>query len=306
MKNKRFLALGGAVSFALVLGACGDGDVVDELEEGAPEEETDEAAEGDEERGTLNIGLNNWAENVAVSNMWKVILEEQGYDVELTMLEKAPVWQGVAQGDLDIAPEVWLPITDEPLYEEYEDQIELREIWYEGTGLGLVVPEYVDIDSIEELNDHADEMDGRIIGIDPGASLMRLSNEAVEEYDLDYDLVDSSEPAMMTELDSAYQNEEPIVVTLWNPHWAFADYDLKYLDDPENVYGDPDDIYYMTRTGFEDDHAEVVEWFDAWHMDDDSLGELMSVINDADDEEEGAREWIEDNRELVDEWLGEE
>ncbi|RBW68943.1 glycine/betaine ABC transporter [Bacillus taeanensis] len=267
-------------------------------------ENTENNNEAVEEKGELVFGYNNWSENIAVTNMWKILLEEQGYEVELKSMEKSPVWAGIAGGDLDVAAEVWLPITDEPLYEEYKEDLDLHETWYEGTGLGLVVPAYMNIDSIDELNDNKDLFEeAQIVGIDPGASLMRLTNDTITEYGLDYELIESSGPAMMTELDKAYEDEEPIVVTLWNPHWAFADYDLKYLEDPKNVYGDPDDIYYMTRKGFEADHPEVVTWMNNWQMDDASLGSLMSIINEEGDAETGAKKWIEENRDLVDEWV---
>ncbi len=254
-------------------------------------------------KGTVTLGLNNWAENIAVSNMWKVILEDKGYDIELKSMEKSPVWAGLSQGDLDIAAEVWLPTTDKPLYEEYKEDIVLHEAWYEGTGLGLVVPSYMDITSMDELNDKKDELGiEEIVGIDPGASLMEMSRTALKEYNLNYDLIDSSGPAMMSELKKAYEDEEPIVVTLWNPHWAFAEYDLKYLEDSKNVYGEADDIFFMTRTNFSDDHPEIVEWMNNWQMDDDSLGSLMATIKDADDAETGAQQWIEENEELVSEW----
>ena len=262
---------------------------------------SEEGAE--ESKGTVTFGLNNWAENIAVSNMWKVILEEKGYDIELKSMEKSPVWAGLSQGDLDVAAEVWLPTTDKPLYEEYKDDIVLHEAWYEGTGLGLAVPTYMDITSMEELNDNKTELGiEEIVGIDPGASLMEMSRTALDEYKLNYDLVDSSGPAMMSELKKAYEDEEPIVVTLWNPHWAFAEYDLKYLEDPKNVYGDADDIFFMTRTDFSNDHPEIVEWMNNWQMDDDSLGSLMATIKETDDAEAGAQQWIDENEELVSEW----
>ncbi|PWA12092.1 glycine/betaine ABC transporter [Pueribacillus theae] len=257
-----------------------------------------------ENKGKVSIGLNNWAENVAVSNLWKVLLEDKGYEVELSSMEKAPVWTGIAQGDLDIAPEVWLPITDEPLYEEYKDDIELGETWYEGTGLGLAVPEYMDIASIEELNDKKSEFKlEKIVGIDAGASLMGLTRNAIDEYSLDYDLIESSETAMLSELDKAYQNKEPIVVTMWNPHWAFSEYKIKYLEDPKKVYGEADDIYFMTRKGFKDDFPEVVEWMNNWKMDDDSLGELMAIGQEKEDPIAAAKEWIKKNQDLVNEWM---
>lgn len=264
----------------------------------------DDGGNGGGEEKSVVIGLNNWAENVAVSNMWKILLEEKGYEVELKAMEKAPVWLGITRDELDIAPEVWLPNTDKPLMEKYEEDLDMHEIWYENTGLGLVVPSYMeDINSIEELNARKDEFGGRIVGIDPGASLTAMTETAIEEYGLELDLVTSSGPAMMAELSKAYKDKEPIVVTLWNPHWAFSEYDLKYLEDPKKVYGEADDIYYMTRKGFEEDHPEVVTWMNNWEMDDESLGSLMAVIKEAGEPEEGAKTWIEDNRDMVDEWL---
>ncbi|GAA0327855.1 glycine betaine ABC transporter substrate-binding protein [Bacillus carboniphilus] len=286
MKKKIVLALMLAVS--LVLAACGN-------------------TEGDGEGGDtteLTFGINNWAENIAVSNMWKILLAEEGYEVTLKELEKGPVWTGIAQGDLDVAPEVWLPFTDAPLYEQYEEDVVLGDVWYEGTALGLAVPTYMeDLNSLDQLNDYADDLGNRIVGIDAGSSLVGITGDAVDEYSWTLDLVPSSEPAMMTELDKAYQKQEPIVVTLWSPHWAFAEYDLKYLEDPKGVYGEPDDIMFMTRTDFEKDHPEVWEYLQNWSMDDATLGSLMATINETGDPVEGAQQWIDENRDLVDSWM---
>lgn len=199
----------------------------------------------------INIGLNNWSENIAVSNMWKILLDEKGYEVELTEGDKAIIYTGVANENLDLGLEAWLPNTDEPYWNRYKEDLEQLGPWYEGTGLGLVVPSYVDINSIEELNDNKDKFiingNPAIVGIDVGASLMRMTEEAIEAYKLDYELLGGSGPAMMASLKRAYNNNNPIIVTLWNPHWAFAEYDLKYLEDPQNIYGDAENIYIMAK-----------------------------------------------------------
>jgi len=261
-------------------------------------------SENTESKGKIVVGLNNWAENIAVSNLWKVILEEKDYEVDLMALDKSPVWTGISKGELDLSPEVWLPNTDAPLYDKYKDDLEIHEQWYEGTGLGLVVPTYMDINSIDELNAKKDELGLKsIVGIDPGSSLMGMTRNAVEEYGLDYELIESSDAGMMSELMASYRKEEPVVVTLWSPHWAFSEYDLKYLEDPKKVYGEKDNIVYMTRKGFTKDYPEIVKWMDNWEMDDQSLGSLMATINEVGDPEDGATKWIEENRQLVDEWL---
>ncbi len=149
----------------------------------------------------------------------------------------------------------------------------------------------------------AEQLDYELVGIESGASIMDLTEEVIDEYDLDYDLIDSSEAAMMAELDTVYGNQEPIVVTLWDPHWAFAEYDLKYLDDPQEVFGEGEDIIFITRENFEDDFEEVLGWMNDWKMDDDSLGPLMATIEDKEDPVEGAQAWIDENQDLIDEWI---
>jgi len=259
------------------------------------------------DKGDVHIGLNNWAENIAVSNMWKILLEERGYDVKLSSAGKSVIYSGIATDSIDIGLEVWMPKTDKQYYERYKEDITLQEPWYRGTGLGLVVPEYVDVDSIAELNANAEKFvqdgDPAIVGIDPGSAIMGLTEEAIDKYDLDLKLISSSGPGMTSALDRAYNREQPIVVTLWNPHWAFADYNLKYLDDPKNIYGEGEDIHWMSRPEFAKANPEVVTWMNNWEMNDQQVGGLMATINEQDDPQAGARKWIENNRELVESWF---
>lgn len=256
---------------------------------------------------TLTIGTNNWAENVAVSNLWKLVLDQHGYDVKLSSISKSALYVGLDEGDIDVGLELWLPYTDKNFLEPYKDTLEVHDAWYDKTGLGLVVPDYVDVDTIPELAERADEFEYQgiptILGIDPGSAIAGMTDDAIETYDLPLDQVNSSEPAMMSALDSAYQNEEPIVVTLWNPHWAFANYDLKYLEDPQNVYGDGDTIYWFSRQGFADDDPWLTAVLNAWHMSDESLSDLMAEIEAQGDPVTGAQTWLDENQAQVDEWL---
>lgn len=263
-----------------------------------------------QEQKQVNIATLNWAENVAAANMWKLVLEQSPYDyqVEITNVGKSVAFSAIASGDMDISLETWLPTTDKDYIEPHKDQLSVHKAWYDGPGLGLIVPAYVDIDSIPELTKKAEDFDyqGRptIVGIDPGSTISTATEDAIETYDLPMRQLSSSEVAMLSALRDAYKREEPMVVTLWNPHWAFAEYDLKYLDDPENVYGAEEEaIYWFSRKGFAEDDPWLTAVLDAWQMDDDSLGGLMAVIEETGDPVEGAQQWIRENRELVDGWL---
>ena len=255
---------------------------------------------------SLTIGYIDWDEDVAVSNLAKILLEEDlGYDVELQLVDVGPLFNGVANGDIDAFLDVWLPKTHQTYWEQYQDQVVDLGQWYEGTAsLGLGVPDYVEVQSIDELNDYRDQFGGQIIGIEPGSGIMKIAEEnAIPGYGLNYELVSSSTPAMLSELEQALDNEEPIVFTAWKPHWMFTAYDIRYLDDPKGEMGGSEQLSAIAREGLEEDSPDAFQLLDNITLSEEQLGDLELAIRDAGDPEQGARDWLEQNREVADSWL---
>ncbi len=143
-----------------------------------------------------------------------------------------------------------------------------------------------------------------IVGIEPGSGTMTIAEETVEAYDLDLDLLPSTEPAMITELQTALENEEPIVVTLWQPHWMFSEYDLKFLKDPQGTLGESENIHTMVRQGLEEEHPSAYKLLDNFYWEVPDMNEVMAKFGQNEDVEprEAAEEWIADNRDKVDAW----
>lgn len=264
----------------------------------------DKAPAGDAQKGKLNIGYVNWAECIAVSNLWEVLLEEQGYDVDLTQLDVAPLFTGLSTGDLDFFMDGWLPITHETYWNEFKDSLEDYGVWYqEPAKIGLTVPAYVTIDSIEQLKDEADKFGKRIIGIDPGAGIMKAASRANESYGLGFEVVQGSEMAMMAAMEKAYNKNEWIAITGWSPHWMFAKYDLKYLDDPKKEFGEAEEIHILANKNFGTEHPEVADMLKKFQMSDAQIGSLEALINEGMEPKEAAAKWIEENQEAVDAWI---
>jgi glycine betaine/proline transport system substrate-binding protein len=246
-----------------------------------------------------------WACATASSHLVKNVLETrlENVTVELNRTEAGFMWQSVATGDTDFMVAAWLPGTHALYFEEFEDSLVTVRANYEGAQIGLIVPQYVTIDSIAELNDFADEFQGRIVGIDAGAGIMLATNDAIEVYDLDYELQSSSEAAMIAELSTSIDNEEWVVVTGWAPHWKLAEWELKFLEDPENVYGGEENIYTITRENFADDNPRVQAFLERYFLTPEQLGNLMGMVEEMGDADEVALQWIEDNSDIVDEWV---
>lgn len=143
-----------------------------------------------------------------------------------------------------------------------------------------------------------------IVGIEPGSGTMNIAQDTVDEYNLDVELTPSSEPAMVTELQNAIENEEPIVVTLWQPHWMFSEYDLKFLEDPKETLGASENIHTMVRQGLKDEQRSAYQLLDNFHWEVEDMNEVMAKFGQDEDVEprEAAEEWIKDNPDKVESW----
>ena len=254
---------------------------------------------------TVRIGYVSWAEGIAMTYLAQAILEERmDYDVELTMADPAPIFTSLANGDMDFFLDAWLPVTHSSHMDKYGDRLVDLGFNYKDARIGLVVPDYVDVGAIPELAENSGLFNGDITGIDSGAGIMEATNRAIEEYGLGMDLLASSGAAMTASLRDAVKAGEPIVVTGWKPHWMFARWKLKFLDDPKNVYGEVENIHTIARPGIQQDMPELVNFFRDFMFTDEQIGSLMDAMNQAASQQEAAVKWMNEHKELVDSWLG--
>ncbi|WP_341201274.1 glycine betaine ABC transporter substrate-binding protein [Planomicrobium okeanokoites] len=155
----------------------------------------------------------------------------------------------------------------------------------------------------DEVN-YGEEMDYKITGIEPGAGVVAASEAATEEYDSleGWEVVTSSSGAMATALGEAIDNEEPIIVTGWSPHWKFQKYDLKYLEDPNGVFGDAETINTMVRQGLEEENPEAYTILDQFQWESADIESIMLEVSNGTAVEDAAAAWIEENSDRVAEW----
>lgn len=240
---------------------------------------------------------------IASTNVLAQVLKEAGFNVQITTVDPAIMFSSVAEGQLDAMVGGWVPTTHQAYAEEYGDSMVDLGANLEGAISALTVPTYMeDINSITELTD---ENDSTITAIEPGAGVTNSAQNAVKEYDnlSDWEVSVSSTGAMIAELDQAINNEEDIVVVGWKPHWMFMDYDLKMLDDPENVFGGYEEIHSYAREGLKEDNPEAYKIIDNFYWEVEDMSSVMEELATDVEPEEAADNWIEANRETVDGWL---
>ncbi|KHO30060.1 glycine betaine ABC transporter substrate-binding protein [Corynebacterium minutissimum] len=295
MFSRKILATVSAVALSASLVACSS--------------DSSDSASGsgnDGDKGTITMGyIPSWTDGLSTAYLLQNKLEEAGYTVEHEQLnDAAVVYTALASGDIDIYPSAWSEFTHKQYMDKYSDKIEDYGAYYENARLTWAVPEYMDdVNSIEDLKGQADRFGGQIVGIEPGAGLTKASQETIEGYELDgYNLSTSSTPAMLSELKSATDAEEDIVVTLWRPFWANAKFPVKDLEDPKGTLGDTEGLHWLAREGFADDNPEVAEWLEGLKLDDEQYGTLEDlVVNEYGEgkEPEAVQEWLDKNPDVV-------
>ncbi|MFD5872331.1 ABC transporter permease/substrate binding protein [Streptomyces sp. NPDC060322] len=254
----------------------------------------------------INMGYIPWDEGIASSFLWKEILEQRGYEPEMTQLDAGPLYSGVARGDIDFQTDSWLPTTHKDYWDKYSDQLDDMGAWYGPTSLELTVPSYVKgIDSLDDLKGQGKKFNGKIIGIESSAGMMgTLNKKVLKEYGLEgeYKVVSSSTSSMLAELNRSIQKKEPVVVTLWSPHWAYGKYDLTKLKDPKGAWGKGETLHTVAHKGFAKKSPTVAKWLKDFKFSEKQLTGLENEIQGAGQgkEQDGVRAWLKKNPGVVD------
>lgn len=253
---------------------------------------------------TLSIGyVDGWSDSVATTHVAaEVIKQKLGYDVKLQAVATGIMWQGVATGKLDAMLSAWLPVTHGEYWTKNKDKVVDYGPNFKDAKIGLIVPEYVKAKSIEDLKTDT-TFKNKIVGIDAGSGVMLKTDEAIKQYGLDYKLQASSGAAMIAELTRAEDKQESIAVTGWVPHWMFAKWKLRFLDDPKGIYGAAETVNSIGSKGLEKKAPEVAAFLKKFQWaSKDEIGEVMLAIQEGAKPDAAAKDWVAKHPERVAEW----
>jgi glycine betaine/proline transport system substrate-binding protein len=257
----------------------------------------------------INIGWTAWSDAEAVTKLAQKVLKDRlGYDVQLTLADIGIQYQGVATGKLDGMLMSWQPITHKAYIEKVgKDLVDLGPM-YTRAKLGWVVPESIPVEQVKTIEDLKKpdvkaKLGGKIQGIDPGAGLMQASEKALKEYGLtDYQLISASDAAMLAAVDRADKRNEWIVATSWSPHWMFAKWKLRYLEDPKGVLGGLESVNKIVRKDFYQDHPEAFEFLNRMVL---PIGDVEKIMSDAQatSYEQAIDKYIKENPARIEYWV---
>ncbi|MGM0784135.1 MAG: ABC transporter substrate-binding protein [Pseudomonadota bacterium] len=259
---------------------------------------------------TLDFGVPAWPGITVKTEIAQQLLEPLGYDTRRHDVGLQVIYQGLESGDIDVFLGGWMPAQREmfePL--EADGTIESLANNVDGAQMTLAVPEYLyeqGIRSFADLDENRDRFDGKIHGFGAGSAASEILNEAIgdDAWGLgDWQLVDTSTVGMLGAARDAIEREEAIVWVGWTPHWMNLELPMRYLDDPEDLFGannGESDVLTLMRGDYAESHPNLAEFFSQFTF---SAEEQSWMIREYGQEERDvddvASQWIRDNAERV-------
>ena len=285
-------------AFALLMAAsCGGSD------------STDEAGSASTE---LRLVQQPWEDLVVENEIVRQLLGDLGYEVEVDELAVPVGAQGLSDGDADVYLGNWWP-SQEPVFQEYLDDgsIEVIKTLVTGTTYAPAVPKYVaeehGVESLADLAQNAELFGSRFVGIEAGTPGNQYITDAIDAdaYGLgDWNLVESSTAAMLGEVETAAAAGDPIVFLGWEPHWMNVEWDLVYLEDPDEVWPGAGEIRIVANAEYHENNPNVVKFLEQMSVDMQTASEWIHQLSQENvPAQEIASTWIEENPDVVDEWL---
>jgi glycine betaine/proline transport system substrate-binding protein len=260
---------------------------------------------------TIDFGYVQWPGVTIKTHVAAKIGEYLGYETEMTSGSQAIVFKGMDTGDLDVFLGNWLP-TMKMHFDKYEEKgavhnvrVNLFDVVYR-----TAVPEYVyeaGVKSLADLNEYADKFNSKIYGIEPGNEGNIIIQDAIKNnnYNLeDWSLQASSTAGMLTSVKRAINNEEWIAFNGWKPHYMNVMFDLRYLEDPEGIWGEGERVYTVARNGYQDENPNFYKFLEQFKVTAPIQNKWIdSYKRQEKDPEVVAEEWIANNLDVVNQWV---
>lgn len=255
-----------------------------------------------------------WTDITATTALTSVVLESIGYETDNQLLSVPVTYRSLENGDIDVFLGNWMP-TMEADIAPYRDAgtIDILGTNLEGAKYTLAVPQYVydaGVQSFADIAEYAEEFDNQIYGIEPGNDGNRLIQSMIDQdaFGLgDFEVVESSESGMLSQVSRADRRNNWIVFLGWEPHPMNANFDLAYLDGGDDYFG-PNyggaTVHTNVRKGYAEECANVGRLLTNQTFTLAMENEVMALILDEGMRpNDAATQWLVANPEVLDVWL---
>ncbi|TKT77387.1 choline ABC transporter substrate-binding protein [Aquamicrobium sp. LC103] len=263
---------------------------------------------------TIRFSDVGWTDITATTATASVIVEALGYQPEVQVLSVPVTYASLKNNDIDVFLGNWMPTMEADIAPYREDgSVETLVTNLEGAKYTLAVPQYTydaGLKSFEDIAQFKDQLGAKIYGIEPGNDGNRLILDMIEKDQFglgDFELVESSEAGMLSQIARAVQSEQQVVFLGWEPHPMNANIEMAYLEGGDDVFG-PNyggaTVLTNTRKGYAQECPNAGKLFTSMIFSLDMENEIMgAILDDGTEPREAAKAWLTKNPEAFEPWL---
>ena len=241
----------------------------------------------------IKIAQTEYDEHMIQVEIFKQIVKKKlGLALEGIKVPSAELFRSVAEGKVDATVAPWMP-AEEASFRKYAKNLEDMGANLYGCKSGLVVPDYVPIDQIEDLKHHAANFENKIYSVQRTTAIGSLMPQVVGSYGLSFMIEYGDEKSVLDALEKRIEKKEWVMITGWQPHWMFGTYKLKFLKDSKQIL--PEDQYCITlgRKGLQQDNPEFYRILKEFSLDINGINYALNNIHRGATVEDAAKEYIE-------------
>ena len=260
---------------------------------------------------TVSLADPGWSDIAVTNGIASLLLDGLGYKPQTRTLAVPIIFAGLQKGQVDVFLGNWMPAGQHD-YDRYVASGQIDKVVENlgGTEYTLAVPTYVHeagVKDFADLSKFADKFGKKIYGIGSGSPANDYLRQMIEgnEFDLgDWQLVESSEQAMLVQVGRAVKRDQFVVFLGWTPHPMNVQYDMKYLKGGEKYFGDSGQVNTLARKGYAAQCPNVGKLLSnltfTQEMENSIMDQVLSkqASNDA-----AIKAWLQANPQVLDGWL---
>ncbi len=263
---------------------------------------------------TVTFSDVGWTDITATTATASVVLEALGYAPEVQLLAVPVTYASLKSGDVDVFLGNWMPTMEADIAPYREDKsVETLVTNLEGAKYTLAVPKYTyeaGLKSFADIAKFKDKLGGKIYGIEPGNDGNRLILDMItaNQFDLQgFELVESSEAGMLSQVQRAAGSKQDVVFLGWEPHPMNANIEMAYLEGGDDVFG-PNyggaTVHTNVRAGYATECPNIGKLLTNMVFSLKMENEIMgAILNDGKDPKVAATEWLKANPDALAPWL---
>lgn len=255
-----------------------------------------------------------WTDISATTAIASGILKNLGYRPDVAILSVAVTFKALENGDRDIFLGNWMPLqepTQVPLVKAGKLDVVATNL--KDARIGFAVSKASFDEGLKTYADIArfkDKLGGKIYSIEAGSSANATIARMIADNTFNlggFTLVESSEQAMLSQVQHKIRTKEPVVFFGWRPHPMNINIPMAYLENGNDVFGPNDGgatVVTLVRHGYATECPNVGRLLANLVFTTAMEDQLMSDILDKGMQPEAAATaWMKQNPAVVERWL---